>query len=630
MCGIAGFVSKSQRFTRDILQCMADALTHRGPDDCGVKLWNRAEKGFPTAEVEGCAGLAHRRLSIIDLSDAGHQPMSNESGDIWIVYNGEFYNFGDYREELEKAGHRFRSRCDTETILHLYEEYGMEETLRRMNGMFAFALLDHRSGNLWLARDRAGQKPLYYVVHEDTLFFASEIKALVAAGKVDVRDLDEEALDQFWTFGYTTGGRTIYRAVRQLPPAHYANWSKGGLRIQPYWKCPFGRTEQSRAGHRERLDELDSLLADSIRLRMISDRPVGLFLSGGIDSSLIAAVTAKKLSQPLRAFTVSFREDGFDESKYAATIAQKLDLEHEILPADDAQVDFEGIVRHFDEPFGDASAIPTYLLARAARKRVVVALTGDAGDELFGGYSEYREGLRLWGPAGRVPESDGFRLKDWLRELRLRMCGPQTGYSLMQRHVNSRHRRRLYGERLRASASFDSTCLARARLMNEIADSDVLTKMQYADFHMYLPDDVLVKMDRMSMAHALECRNPFLDYRIIEFAASVPPAERVDVDGRGKSILRSLLARYLPEELFERPKAGFTPPWTRWCAGAFRAALADKWRELAPPLFREDAADWLIPLEGDANAVWLWQAFSMVKFLAYRQEERKDPRIDAN
>jgi asparagine synthase (glutamine-hydrolysing) len=380
---------------RTQLEAMMRSLRHRGPDDEGLALWDEAGRAI-TDERPGAAGLAHTRLSVIDLSNAGHQPMPGTDENLWITFNGEIYNFEEQRRELAARGRLFRSHTDTETILNLCEEYGLSGALARMNGMFAFAIWDRRRRTLALARDRAGKKPLYYTLRPDgTLLFASEIKALLASGCVDASRLDEAAIVQFWTYGYVMGERTFFRDIRRLLPGHCAEWSDGKFSTRAYWDCPFGQGGWENRSVDDLADELEALLADAIRLRLIADVPVGLFLSGGIDSSLVAALARCVAGPDLQTFTIAFTEDSHDESKHAAAIARHLGVVNRVLTvAEHLQDHFQSIACHFDEPFGDSSAIPTFFVAALARRHVTVALTGDGGDELFAGYQNHVEALR--------------------------------------------------------------------------------------------------------------------------------------------------------------------------------------------------------------------------------------------
>jgi asparagine synthase (glutamine-hydrolysing) len=615
MCGIVGFASPQPTLARPLLEAMSAAVRHRGPDDAGLRLW----RGGHPLEDHGQAdvGLAQRRLSIIDMSPSGHQPMGNEDGTVWITYNGEFYNFQDYRAELETAGHRFRSHSDTETILHLYEQHGLPGTLKRINGMFAFALWDAHRRTLLLARDRVGKKPLYYLHRPDgTLLFASEIKALLASGLVDRTRLDETALLQFWLYGYAIGERTIYRDIRRLRPGHFATWRDGHLAEQEYWDCPFGLEAEAARPLDDLADELDALLRDAIRLRLISDVPVGLFLSGGVDSSLIAALTARVAGPRLKSYTIGFADEAFDEAPHAAAVARHLGLENVALRVDAPKPEeIAAIARHFDEPFGDSSAVPTWQVAQLARRHVTVALTGDAGDELFAGYSSYADGLRLWG--SRAQRRLFARPRHGLEHLwdaRLRLLGPRERLNAWERVASGRVRKRLFSPALLARMAELKPYHERERWYARVAGADLLSQMQYVNLKTYLPDDILVKVDRASMAHALECRSPLLDHRIIEFASRLPYNAKIDERGGRKRLLRHLLARHVPPALFERPKQGFAVPWSRWCQGTFREDLLRRWQTLAPPGMAPGAGAWLLgdPVPSSALA---WNAFSLLQFL---------------
>jgi asparagine synthase (glutamine-hydrolysing) len=591
---------------------MRDAMVSRGPDDAGLQAWDAAGSGA----VEECSvGLAHRRLSIIDLSPAGHQPMSNEDGSVWIAYNGEFYNFQDYRKELEAKGHIFRSHCDTETIVHLYEEYGIEETLRRMNGMFAFALWDARCDRLVLARDRAGQKPLFYAeLPGGRLLFGSEIKALMASGCVDREKVDDIALAQFWTYGYAGGERTFYRQVRKLPPAHYAVWEKGSFSTQRYWQVDFGR-EVDRRPVEVLADELEELLTDSIRLRLIADVPLGLFLSGGIDSSLMAALTARKLERKVTCYTIGFSEKSHDESPFAARIANHLDLPHVTMHLGVEQMsEFERIADYYDEPFGDPSAIPTWYVCKLARQEVTVVLSGDAGDELFAGYGSYPLHLALWGSKA---DRANFRhlVPNWPARYYWinRLARGNGRYNRFSSLVGDKTYLRILPAGT-ALMNMHARHAARNRQMKGVRRSDLLSRLQHLDFHNYMHEEVLTKVDRSSMAHSLECRSPFLDYRVVEFAARLPREAKLDAQGNGKLILRHLLGRYVPEPMWNRPKMGFAVPFEQWCAGSKSQELNRAWKALDASGVRKNAADMLFPVDRTGNVRLTWNGFSAMRF----------------
>ncbi len=617
MCGIAGFVSQAPLLDGARLRAMRDALAHRGPDDAGQELWDGA--GRRVVDGPGAVGLAQRRLSIIDLSPAGHQPMSNEDGSVWIVYNGEFYNFAESRAGLEAAGHRFASHTDTETIVHLFEDHGIEPTLRRMNGMFAFAIWDARARRLVLARDRLGKKPLFYAQLPDgSLLFASEIKALLASGRVDASpaDADAASLVQFWTYGYATGERTIFPQIRRLLPGHYAVWQDGRLETHEYWDCPFGTGPVRTTPLPELAEELEALLCDAIRLRLVSDVPVGLFLSGGIDSTVVAALTSRAVGANLESFTIGFETAAFDESQHAAAIAAHLGLSNRTLRVtEDVRPHVETIARHFDEPFGDSSAIPTWFLAKLARAHVTVALTGDAGDELFAGYHAYAKALQLWGDAEQrrifdAPRPLLRRLADeWYR----RACRDRN-LTVLEMKMSPRELRRILSDEVWARLGGANPYAARERWYPRAGGADLLSRLQYMNLKTYLPDDILVKVDRASMAWALECRCPFLDHRVVEFAARLPYAAKIDGSGRQKRILREILRKYVPDALIDRPKQGFGVPWAEWCRGPLGAQLRGAWRAQRNPFHRPGAATRLFPEGRSGNAARQWYAYCALLF----------------
>ena len=594
------------------LEAMMRALRHRGPDDEGLALWDAAGRVIRD-ERPGAAGLVHTRLSVIDLSSAGHQPMPSADENLWITFNGEIYNFEEQRRDLAARGRLFRSRTDTETILNLYEEHGLDGALARMNGMFAFAIWDHRRRTLALARDRVGKKPLYYTLQPDgTLLFASEIKALLASGCVDASSLDEAAILQFWTYGYVMGERTFFRDIRRLPPGHCAEWSDGKLSTRAYWDCPFGQGGWADRSLDSLADELEALLDDAIRLRLTADVPVGLFLSGGIDSSLVAAMAHRVAGPGLQSFTIAFTEESHDESKHAAAVARHLGMGNRVLTvAEHMQDHFQSIARHFDEPFGDSSAIPTFFVSALARRHVTVALTGDGGDELFAGYQTHIEALRLWGSAQqrrtlRRPRGARERLFD----LRARLVAPAQRMLFWERISTQRQRQRIFSDDFLRDVRQVDAFSERRQWNRSALDGDLLSQVQYLNVKTYLPDDILVKVDRMSMAHALETRSPLLDFRVVEFAARLPAHAKIDEAGRGKSLLRHLLARHIPRELFERPKQGFAVPWASWCRGEYAPELARRWETLCGTVFRPGSSASLFPVSGTGSERMQWNALA--------------------
>lgn len=620
MCGITGFVSTDTLIDGNRLQIMRDALVHRGPDDAGQVMWDAA--GRRIFEGMGAIGLAHRRLSIIDLSAAGHQPMSNESGDIWIVYNGEFYNFADYRAELSTR-HRFASHTDTEIILHLFEDYGLEETLHRLNGMFAFAIWDTRTCTLYLARDRLGKKPLYYShLPDGSLLFASEIKALLLSGLIDQSKIDPASLVQFWTYGYATGGRTIFSQIRRIQPGHYAVWKAGEFGEEEYWDCPFGVDEAWNRPLKDLEEELEALLCDAIRLRLIADVPVGLFLSGGIDSSLIAALTVKTADTEMNSFTIGFADESFNEAEYAKAVAAHLRLPNKVLQVtEDIQPIVPAISRQFDEPFGDSSAIPTWFVAKLARKHVTVALTGDAGDELFAGYHVYAKALSLWGtPEQRRLFATAQTPLQKLVDHRMRLLRGDRQLTVLEMMMSTRELHRILSDEVWNSLSGVNPYEDRERWYARVADADLLSQLQYMNLKTYLPDDILVKVDRTSMAWSLECRCPLLDHRVVEFAARLPDSAKIDAQGRQKAILRRILQKYVPDHLIDRPKMGFSVPWAQWCRGSLGTHLRNRWESQKNQYHRPSAASRLFPRHKIGWASRQWNAYCALQFFGELQD----------
>lgn len=582
MCGITGrFNFTSEPVSDSLVRSMGDAIAHRGPDDWG-------------AYERGPVGLGHRRLSIIDLQ-GGHQPISNEDETIWIVFNGEIYNFLELRTDLERRGHHFRTRTDTEVIVHLYEEYGVD-SLRHLNGMFAFALWDEPRQRLLLARDRLGEKPLVYSLRPDGLTFASEIQAVLCDPGVP-RELDLQALDLYFTLLYIPAPWTIFRAVRKLLPGHYLLCEAGQMHIERYWSIDFSRKTSTPAP--EVGETVRQLLGDSVRRRLISDVPLGAFLSGGIDSSTVVALMSQVSSEPVRTFAMGFQGNDFqnDELPYARLVAERYGTRHEELWVQPHMADvLPQLLRHYGEPFGDGSALPTYYISQAARQHVTVVLTGDGGDELFGGYGWYsrlagfdvgRElaltwgaGLRrtrghlysldLWHAAGAVKGAAA-----WSRHLFRMQRDPVARFAQETAYVHGDLRQRIYtSETRQALALFDPWQFYYDR-SKHTADWDPLDRIFYLDHTSYLPDDILAKVDIASMACALETRPPFLDYRLVELAASLPSSVKVN-NGQTKVLLRQVVADLLPPEILQRPKVGFGLPMRQWMqAGELHDLAAD-------------------------------------------------------
>jgi len=568
MCGIAGFYLREGQASLATVRAMCDRIRHRGPDDEGY-------------HVEGGCAIGMRRLSIIDLS-TGHQPMANEDESVWVVFNGEIYNYQELRRDLRARGHRFATNSDTETLVHLYEEQGAEG-LRRLRGMFAYAIWDARQRRILLARDRFGKKPLYYAVLPEGLYFGSELKCLHAAGVPS--EIDAEALRMFFQFTYIPEPLTCFRAVRKLPAGSWLTYDAGGtVRQGRYWQFPapvaetpadFSEADVS-AQLRDKFDE-------SVRIRMIADVPLGAFLSGGIDSSSVVASMSLISPEPVRTFSIGFDESAFNELEYAAMVARRYRTEHhEIVVRPDAVDLVSRLVRHFDEPFGDSSAIPTFIVSEFAARHVKVALSGDGGDELFAGY-------------------DRFQALDRLRKLdrlpaRLRTCIswaadrlPYAAYgknylhmlscsTALERYFESNFapwflRQELLQKdwMLPADGAYLLRVLAGFLLPG---NADLLSQALFFETTQNLPGDLLVKVDRMSMANSMEVRCPLLDHELGELAAGIPHGWKIK-DGQGKYILLRALGDRLPPPLLRRPKMGFSVPLSLWFRSTLRAFLWD-------------------------------------------------------
>lgn len=577
MCGIAGIAHSDPGYPidRELLRRMTGVMAHRGPDADGFHLG----RGI---------GLGHRRLSIIDLA-GGDQPIFNEDRTKVVILNGEIYNFQELRGDLEARGHRFATRSDTETIVHAYEEYG-EACVEKLRGMFAFALWDERERRLLLARDRAGKKPLYYREDGEKLLFASELKALLQEPSLK-RVVNPEALNDFLTFGVVPAPETIYQGVHQLPPAHFLTWERGRVRIQEYWDIPFPETR--RRTEEEYLEEFGAIFDEAVRLRMVSDVPLGAFLSGGVDSTAVVVSMARQSSRPITTTSVGFNERAYSELDHARAVARTVRSDHhEVVVAAKAVEILPTLVWHLDEPFADSSAIPTYYVSKAARERVTVALSGDGGDEIFAGYQR-RYGLNRWetrlrnwlpagvrsgllGPIGRV-----YPKADWLpRPLRAKYfllnlsVSPERAYFADMSFFRAEEKAALLTPELRKEIGDHDPFRLFERLFRKVEGLDPLTRLLYVDFKSWLANDILTKVDRMSMATSLEVRAPLLDHKVIEFAAQVPS----DLKFRGRTS-KYFLKRYLegkvPRSVIHRQKMGFSIPLAEWLRGELRPIAED-------------------------------------------------------
>ena len=564
MCGIAGRFNYDplRPVDRDVLEAMTDAVAHRGPDAAGY-------------HVAAGIGLGHRRLSIIDLA-TGDQPLCNENGTVWTVFNGEIYNFAEVRAELLAHGHRFKTGSDTEIIVHGYEQWG-ERAVEKFRGMFAYAVWDSAKRRLVLARDRVGVKPLYYAeLPGRGLVFGSEIKSLLEDPDVP-RDWRPDAVDAYLTLLYIPAPATIYAGIHKLEPGHVLVAENGAVRTGRYWDLTFtGNGDASR--EREYLERLDHLLAESVALRQIADVPLGAFLSGGIDSSAVAAYMVETSPRPPVMISVGFDHAPYDELAHARRVAEHLGCEfHPRTVTPDIVSLLPKLAWHFDEPFADSSAVPTYYVSKAARELVTVALSGDGGDELWAGYTRHRVEHReqrvraALGPARGAAAALGRALPlsvKGARALRHLAASPAQAYALKHAYgmFEPDAKTRLYSRDFAASVRH-SDPLARFRdIYDRCRSLDALDRGLYVDVHTYMVDDILTKVDRMSMAVSLEARDPLLDHRLLEFAATVPTSLKLR-DGRGKYLLRKVLQRRIPADILERGKHGFEAPIGEWLRG---------------------------------------------------------------
>jgi len=575
VCGIVGMYSAQSIFRREMLIRMRDTMTHRGPDDAGV-WWS----------PDGCLGLAHRRLSIIDLSPAGHQPMSDQTGCLQIVFNGEIYNYQDLRRELENRSHIFRSQSDTEVLLETYREWGID-CLRHLNGAFAFCIYDHSEKCLFFARDRAGEKPLFYIHEPSRFMFASELKALMADPTLE-KKVDLSALEFYLAYGYVPAGQCLLKGAHKLPAAHAMKFSlrTHDLKVWQYWQLP--SPKDGVAGSSEDLtDELQGLLNDAVRRQMIADVPVGILLSGGVDSSLVTAMAAAVSPGKVRTFTITFPDHArYDEGPYAKMVAKHFGTEHTELIAEPATVELLPLLaRQYDEPMADSSMVPTYLVSKLIRRHCTVALGGDGGDELFGGYPTYnwifKQALvRRYFPAslrnafsvvaGKVLPV-GFKGRIYL-------MGSGGGISEATACANVFYDpavRKQLVPALRDQPQGLADKPEQYKVSRCQQERGLPGMFMSLDFQTYLPDDILVKVDRASMLNSLEIRVPFLDYRIIEFAFSrVPNALRAGHSQR-KILLRHLGSRLLPSHLDLQRKQGFALPLHDWIKGDWGQYMRD-------------------------------------------------------
>ncbi|QEG38978.1 asparagine synthase (glutamine-hydrolyzing) [Roseimaritima ulvae] len=628
MCGIAGILDPS-RTTEALgrsVRAMNQAIKHRGPDDFGC-------------HVQPGVAIGMRRLSIIDVA-GGQQPLSNESGDIHVVCNGEIYNFADLRRDLQQRGHRFSSGSDAEVIVHLYEEYG-DDCLHHLRGMFALAILDHPRQRLLIARDRLGKKPLFYAHRGNRFSFGSEMKSLL----VDAPELsrpDYRSLGHFLQFAYIHEPHTIYEGIQRLPAAHFGvfDLQRGTFRIAPYWSVCFEPDDT--VSEPEWAERLDACLAEAVRLRLHSEVPLGVFLSGGLDSSAVVAYASAAGLKPLKTFTIGFDRDEWDESEDAQAVAAHYGTEHHLLRLSEAELGdrfadtLQAVIRHCDEPFGDASAIPTYHISQLARQHVTVILSGDGGDELFAGYSSYRGALFAQAYRRRLPYWLGRYVLPALattaahvlpgrrhfQALRVAKVLRDSSLPILQAYRDKTSiwsvpqlRCLLNDDALASMDYMGSQYMPDAHWKILHSDRDLVSRLTEIDIRSYMLDDILVKVDRMSMAHALEVRSPLLDHRVVELAAQMPTSVKIS-GSQGKHILRKVLADKLPPRAIRKGKQGFSVPLRDWFRGRLREFVHDTLAtDLPSELFnpktvRQTLAEHQRGTVDHANRIWLLLTFA--------------------
>ena len=642
MCGIAGFLDLKRRLSHPeaaaLARRMANRVTHRGPDAAGS--W-----ADPAAGV----ALGFRRLSIIDLSEAGAQPMVSASGCSVLAYNGEVYNPEELRPDLERRGIRWRGHSDSEVILEAFEACGVVATAKRLIGMFALAWWDGRTRTLWLLRDRIGKKPLYYARFDETVLFGSQLKSLMAHPSCG-RSIDRDALAGYLRFGCYPSAHSVLRGIRQLGPGTAVSIPSDGYRAgEPtehiYWDArDYATRPPVKANGQDLTDQLEELLADAVRRRMVADVPLGAFLSGGIDSSTVVALMQKQSTRPVKTFSVGFNEPRYNEAPYAKAVAEHLGTDHtEIyVPADAALELIPKLAEWYDEPFADASQIPTLLVSDLARRQVTVALSGDGGDELFHGYPWYRFGARLGALNGTLPLAARRGLAalmtvpspavwDSLARLAPEATRPErlgdrahklaAWISLPSQDLLFREMRSLWSEpeALVPGATEPIDPIWTGAAANAVPD--FLDRMAVIDLLTYLPNDILTKVDRATMAVSLEGRCPILDHRVVEFALALPREQKAS-GGKTKIILKNVLARHVPRPLFERPKQGFELPIADWLRGRLRdwaEELLDPVTMRADGLFNPEPIrqKWLEHQSGRRN--WQWALWNILMFQEWKR-----------
>jgi len=631
MCGITGAVwsDPRQAIAPDLLTRMTDAISHRGPDDS--QTWSETSYRDAYGNPIGVA-LGFRRLSIIDLEGA-RQPMSNEDGSVRMVFNGEIYNYQVLRRRLEGRGHTFATDGDGEPILHLYEDEGTE-CFQHLNGMFAIAIWDANRNRCVLARDRIGQKPLYYSVKNNQLVFGSELKSLAAVDGI-CEEIDPAAIDEFLTYQYIPHPGTIWKGVRKLAPGHFAIFENGELTVQRYWN--FDPSVETPIDQQAACERLRELLTDSVKMRMQSDVPLGTFLSGGIDSSLITAIASQQSQTPIRTFSIGFPVADFDETGYAAGVANHLGTQHQRFEVMPSGVDIvDKLVWHYDEPFGDSSAVPTWYLSELTKSEVTVALSGDGGDELFAGYERYRalwlsNKLQKLFPVHKLP---GLKLIQRMPDSNRRSSLLRKGKRFLEALDQPPARRylnwlQIFPESLRASIYTDDFLATLPgddpfdflqSTWTHSTGRDLVTRASTADILSYLPCDLCTKVDIASMAHGLEVRQPLLDHRVVEFAASLPVHLKFR-GKRGKLILQDAFGALIPKSIFTRKKMGFGIPIANWFRDELKPMVHDTLLSedaRITPFFRRESVAELVRAHENSeqnHGYRLWNLLILEKWL---------------
>ena len=583
MCGICGIVyhDDSRQVDENLLRQMNRSIQHRGPDDSGIL-------------VKGNVGLGHLRLSIIDLSHLGHQPMSNEDGSIWIILNGEIYNYQELREELVNKGHSFRSQTDTEVIVHLWEEEGVR-CVERLRGMFAFAIWDDNQKTLYLARDREGQKPLFYAQLTDRFVFGSEVKAIMQDPEFLVEP-DLQAIHHYLAYQSVPAPLSAFRGISKLPPGHSLLVKNGKVTSRQYWKLSYGNQIQLNGNNslESIQEEIIERLKEAVRIRLMSEVPLGAFLSGGIDSSIIVALMAGMMDQPVKTFSIGFAEDEYNELPYARMVADRYGTDHhEFVVTPDAEAIFPELIWHYNEPFADSSAIPTYYVSKLAREHVTVILTGDAGDENFAGYHRYRNDnhfslkanypnflMRILKQGYSTYQRAHFvgHGSNWVNDIK-RLGGltqERLLYYLRITHFHESYQRQLYTKEFRKQLDGVYTIDWMLDKYREADGPNFLDKTLSVDLGLYLPDTLMTKTDIASMAHGLEARAPMLDHHFLEYAATIPASLKLKNGTESKYVFKKATEPYLPHDVIYRKKMGFGVPIDHW----FRNELKDMVRDI--------------------------------------------------